>query len=143
MFDNKLLKYSGIVLALLGFLDLVTAAAAYGSVWAMEEPMEPLGILGLREPGMRAALGVLLLAAVVELAGAARGIIGARNTASGAACLGWGIALGVQYAANIAVNLLIEYSFTWSTVILTPIAVGVYIAGALQDRKYLQQESAS
>lgn len=137
MFDNPVLKYSSIALAMLGFVDMVAGALSVLGAF-FTEVMEAYKVQG---DMLRVLLLVLLGLGVLEFLIAIKGITGCKTTEKGAKCLPWGIVLILEFVAYVSIGLYIGESLSIVALIGNPIVTAAFIAGSVMDVKELRKKA--
>ena len=121
MKGQKLLKVTSILMIIGG----VIAAIGISALVALAESAEGTGLL-------YASSAIIIVSSIIEFIAGIKGVGACSAPQKAAACVKWGIVIGILYIASMVIGLIGGGQFSIINLVLNLLLPGLYSYGAVQ-----------
>lgn len=130
LYENNWLKYSGIGVVILAFIDLATALITILGAAATEEAAIVVGNVSMTPGEMERLMLVDIVLACINFGLGLKGIGAAKTAERSARCLMPGGVLAVVYLVTVVLTITAGLRLGWVAMVLYPVCIALYLVGA-------------
>ena len=128
MKGQKLLKVTSILMIIGGVIAAIVGVLAILGISSLVALMESAQGTGL----LYASSAIIIVSSIIEFIAGIKGVGACSASQKAAACVEWGIVIGILYIASMVIGLIGGGQFSIINLVLNLLLPGLYSYGAVQ-----------